>query len=113
MNNEAYRQLDKEEIATKDHYEWFFGKFVLLTSNHPFLGKKADGIYIFEKVSLEDFRILDDNEIVNKEHFFVYRNGFGYLRIYRCHLLDYGNKASDVREKFIDFTEFNIYAKKA
>jgi hypothetical protein len=42
MNDEVYRELYKEEIITKDHYGCYSDKFVLLPSNYPYIGKKAD-----------------------------------------------------------------------
>jgi hypothetical protein len=113
MNDEVYRELDKEEIITKDHYFWslFNDKIFLLPSNYPFIGKKREGRYIFEKFYLEDFRLLNDNEIVNKKHFFVFRHNDGYLRICRC-CDTVGHKAGDARKKYSSLPEFNLYAKK-
>jgi hypothetical protein len=112
MNNEVYRRLDKEEIITKDHYyRRNNNKFVLLPPNDPCIGKKSYGIYIFEKISLEDFRILNDDEIVNEEHFQVLRDSFGYLRMFRC-LMFVGRKAIDVRKANDYLPEYNICAKK-
>jgi hypothetical protein len=112
MKNEAYRRLGQEEILTKDHYRWNHGKFVLLSSNNPYIGKKANDRLIFEKISLADFRILKDDEIITREHFYVEKSNYGYLVIFRCHLLDYGKKSIDVRKKCSHLTEFNLYAKK-
>ena len=113
MNNEVYRRLDKEEIVTKDHYwfDWQNNKFVLIPSNDPCIGKKAGYLYIFEKVSLEDFRILKDDEIVNEEHFYVWRDNRGYLRMCRC-CDTVGLKAGNARNECRYMTEFNLYAKK-
>jgi hypothetical protein len=113
MNNEVYRRLDKEEIITKNHYWRCNGKFVLLPSDYSCVGKKVEGSSIYEKISLEDFRILDDNEIVNDEHFYVWRSYedyCGYLRICRC-LSFAGYKVGDVRNEYRHLSEFNLYAK--
>jgi hypothetical protein len=110
MNDEVYRRLDKEEIATKDHYYRNNKKLVLLPSNHPFIGKKTEERYIFEKVSLEDFRPLNDDEIVNKEHFEVWRDDYGNLAMYSCGNF-IGHKTSYLRREFSCFSGFNLYAK--
>jgi hypothetical protein len=115
MNKEAYRCLDKEEIITKDHYwfDWQNNKFVLIPSNYPCIGKKAGYLYIYEKISLEDFRILKDDEIVNKEHFYVWKDDdYCNFLIYRCYSRHQGSKTSDVRKKCNSLPEFNLYAKK-
>jgi hypothetical protein len=114
MNNEAYRILDCKEIITKDHYyRRNNNKFVLLPSDDPYIGEKADRGLIFEKISLEDFRILKDDEIVNEEHFQVLRDSFGYLRMFRCYLFSScGKKSIDVRKDFSHIFEYNLYAKK-
>jgi hypothetical protein len=118
MNKEAYRCLDKEEIITKDHYwyHWQNNTFVLLPPNDPLIddpliGKKADGRSIYEKVSLEDLRPLNNDEIVNEEHFFVWRSTFGHLGMCRAYLF-IGYKADDARKANSSFREYNIYAKK-
>jgi hypothetical protein len=112
MNNEAYRYLDKEEIITKDHYwyHWQNDTFVLLPSNDPLIGKKADGRSICEKISLDDFRILKNDEIVNEENFYVRRDSVGYLRMLRC-LRCVGHKAGYLRKANSCISEFNLYAK--
>ncbi len=114
MNNEAYRWLDKKEIITKDHYWWNWrnGKYVLLPPNHSCIGKKTEKRQIYEKISLEDFRPLNDDEIVNKEHFLVWRDSYGYLMIYRYYYCYLGRKASDVRKECRHMPEFNLYTKK-
>jgi hypothetical protein len=106
MNDEVYYQLDCEEIIKKDHYYRNNNELVLLPSNHPYIGKKVEYEYIFEKVSLEDFRILKDDEIVNKEHFYVWRDIHSYLIMSRCRR-SVGRKAGNARNY-----EYNIYAKK-
>jgi hypothetical protein len=110
MNNEAYRWLDKEEIITRDHYWWRNGKFVLLPSDYSYIGEKAEGSSIYEKISLEDFRLLKDDEIVNEEHFEVWRS-FGYLGMCRAYRF-IGYKVDDVRNEHFWLSEFNLYAKK-
>ncbi len=112
MNNEAYCQLDEEKIITKYHYCFDDNdKLVLLPSNDSFIGKKAGYLCIFEKVSLDDFRPLNDDEIVNKEHFFAFRIIYGYLIMERCYFYHLGNKAIDVRKAISHISEFNLYAK--
>jgi hypothetical protein len=113
MNKEVYRRLDKEEIVTKDHYwyHWQNNTFVLLRSNHSSIGKKAGYLYIYEKVSLDDFRPLNDDEIVNDEHFQVQGDSYGHLRMYRC-CNSVGRKADDVRKANDYLPEYKICAKK-
>jgi hypothetical protein len=113
MNNQVYRKLHGE-IVTKDHYwfDWQNNKFVLLSSNYPCIGKKADGRFIREKVSLDDFRPLNNNEIVNEEHFEVWRDNCGNLIMERCDSFIVGRKADDVRKENSSLPEFNLYAKK-
>jgi hypothetical protein len=113
MNKEVYRLLYDEEIVTKDHY-WFDynDEFVLLPSNHPWIGKKVEYEYIYEKISLEDFRILKDDEIVNEEHFYFWRDDYCHTVMYRCYSGYHGDKASDVRKENNSLPEFNLYAKK-
>jgi hypothetical protein len=114
MNNEAYSHLEYKEIITKDHYCFDDNdKLVLLPSNHPWIGEKAEGSYIYEKVSLDDFRTLKDDEIVNEEHFYV-RRSCGHLVMYRCYRCCniVGHKADDVRKENSSIPEFNLYAKK-
>jgi hypothetical protein len=113
MNKEAYRKLDHEEIVTKHHYWWSWrhDKLVLLPPNHSCIGKKTEGIYIYEKVSLEDFRPLNDDEIVNKEHFYVWRNDYGNFYMYRVFRF-IGHKAGYLRKELSNLPEYNIYAKK-
>jgi hypothetical protein len=112
MNNEAYRYLDKEEIITEDHYyqDWQNKKIVLIPSNDPYIGKEVSFKWIFEKVYLEDFRLLNDNEIVNKEHFLVWRDDCDHLVMCRCCDI-VGHKAIDVRKANNSLPEFNLYAK--
>jgi hypothetical protein len=112
MNNEVYRRLDKEEIITKDHYwyHWQNNTFVLLPPNDPWIGKKADGRSICEKISLDDFRILKNDEIVNDEHFEVSRNQDGYLVISRCYYT-VGMKAGYLRKANSCISGYNLYAK--
>jgi hypothetical protein len=111
MNKEAYRSLDKEEIVTKDHYQWLNDKFVLLPFNHSWIGEKANKRLIYEKISLEDFRPLNDNEILKIEHFQVWRDSFGYLRMFRC-VRSVERKAGNARKESIYVSDFNLYAKK-
>ena len=113
MNDEAYRELDKEEIITEDHYcrDRKNDKFVLLPSNHSSIGKKAGYLYIYEKVSLDDFRLLNDDEIITREHFQVWRDYCGHLLMYRC-LKSVGSKAGNARKKYNPLPEFNLYSKK-
>jgi hypothetical protein len=111
MKNEAYRRLDKKEIITKNHYWWRNGKFVLLPPNDPYIGEKADGIPIYEKISLEDLRPLNNDEIVNDEHFYVWRDDYGNLVMHRCYYI-VGLKTDDARKECRYITEFNLYAKK-
>jgi hypothetical protein len=111
MNNVVYRKLDYEKIITKDHYYRNNKKLVLLPFNHSWIGKKTEKRQIYEKISLEDFRILKDDEIVNKEHFYVFRDDYGYLVIYRCYSDYHGEKANDVCKQCSHLTEFNLYAK--
>ena len=113
MNKEVYRYLDDEEIVTKDHYRWSWrhDTLVLLPPNDPCIGKKAGYLCIFEKVSLDDFRPLNDDEIVNKEHFYVWRNDYGNFYMYRVFRF-IGHKAGDARKKYSSLPEFNLYAKK-
>jgi hypothetical protein len=113
MNKEVYRYLDDEEIVTKDHYRWSWrhDKLVLLPPNDPCIGKKAGYLCIFEKVSLDDFRPLDGDEIANEEHFKVFSSTFGHLGMCRVFLF-IGHKAGDIRKEYDDMPEFNIYAKK-
>jgi hypothetical protein len=111
MNKEAYRKLDHEEIVTKHHYWPLDYELVLLPSNDPYIGKKAGDLYIYEKVSLDDFRLLNDDEIITREHFFVFRYIEGYLIM--CRLYNsVGRKADDVRKEDSSLPEFNLYAKK-
>jgi hypothetical protein len=112
MNKEVYRYLDDEEIVTKDHYRWNNDKLVLLPSNDSFIGKKVCFQHFYEKVSLKDFRPLNNNEIVNDEHFYFFRDSDGYLMMYRCYFRYQGRKAEDVRKANSSFPEFNLYAKK-
>ncbi len=114
MNDEAYRKLDYEKIITKDHYRWDWQnkKLVLLPSYDSCIGKKTEERYIYEKISLEDFRLLKDDEIVNKEHFYVWRNYCGNLIMERCGNFIVGRKADDARKKCNFTPEFNLYAKK-
>jgi hypothetical protein len=112
MNNKVYRKLDDEEIVTKHHYCFDYnGKLVLLPSNHPCIGKKVERRYIYEKISLEDFRILNDNEIITREHFQVQRDSYGYLMIYRYYYCYLGRKAGDVRKENSCNSGYNIYSK--
>jgi hypothetical protein len=111
MKNEAYRRLDKKEIITKNHYWWNNRKFVLLPSNHLWIGEKAEGSSIYEKISLEDFRFLKDDEIVNEENFEVWRDDYGNLVMHRCYYI-VGLKTDDARKECRYMTEFNLYAKK-
>jgi hypothetical protein len=112
MNEEAYRELDYEEIITKNHYyqDWQNNKFVLIPSNHLFIGKEVSFKWIFEKVYLEDLRPLNDNEIVNKEHFEVWRDDYGNLRMAKCDSYFFGKKAGDARKECSHVPEYNIYA---
>ncbi len=111
MNEEAYRELDYEEIITKDHYCFDDNdKLVLLPLNHPYIGNKVEKRQIFEKISLEDFRLLNDDEIVNEEHFEVWRS-CDYLVISRCYYT-VGSKAGNARKKYNSIPEFNLYFKK-
>jgi hypothetical protein len=111
MKNEAYRYLDYEEIVTKHHYCFDDNdEFVLLPSNHPCIGEKANKRLIYEKISLEDFRILNDNEIITREHFQVQRDSYGNLRMYRC-CNSVGLKSDDVRKEYSSLLKFNLYAR--
>ncbi len=112
MNYEVYRCLDKKEIVTKNHYRWNNDKFVLLPHNDPYIGKKVEYEYIFEKISLENLRPLNDNEIVNKEHFEVFRDDYGNLRMAKCDSYFFGKKAGDARKECSHVPEYNIYAQK-
>jgi hypothetical protein len=111
MNKEAYRKLDHEEIVTKHHYWPLDYELVLLPSNDPYIGKKAGCLYIYEKVSLDDFRLLNDDEIITREHFFAFRYIEGYLIMCRFYN-SVGRKSDDVRKEDISLPEFNLYAKK-
>jgi hypothetical protein len=114
MNEEVYRRLDKEEIITKDHYYRRNNKkLVLLPFNHSWIGKKVEYEYFYEKISLDDFRLLKDDEILNEEHFQVWRVSVGYLRMVRikCYFLYYGSKAGNARKANSSVREYNIYAK--
>jgi hypothetical protein len=113
MNNEAYCQLDEEKIITKYHYCFDNNdKLFLLPLNHPYIGYKVGYLSVYEKISLEDFRPLNDNEIVNEEHFYVWRDSYGNLVMHRCYSSHQGSKTSDVRKKYNSIPEFNLYAKK-
>jgi hypothetical protein len=109
--NKVFRLLDDEEIITKDHY-WFDynDEFVLLPSYDSCIGKKTEEKCIYEKVSLDDFRILKDDEIVNEQHFQVYRDSVGHLIMWRCYN-SVGRKAEDVRKENSFLPEFNLYAR--
>jgi hypothetical protein len=124
---ETYCILDKEEIVNRDHYTWHFDNLVTVNATYNFgirvddcrsmIGSKASDCWkkykkiIYKKVNLEDYRSLDNEEIVGKEHYCSHKDN-NYL-ILRKASYDYELKetAGCLRQKCNLIKKFNIYSK--
>jgi hypothetical protein len=112
MNNEAYRCLDEKEIIKKHHYCWNDNyKLDLLGENYSNLGLQVGDKYIFEKVNLKDFCVLNDEEIVTKQHWSSCKE-YGYIILCRVYDYEINKTARYFREDRSKIFEcYNLYSK--
>jgi hypothetical protein len=105
----AYRLLNSWEIVKESHYD---NEFFPLNPESPYIGKKPE-TYIHEKVNLEDYRLLDDSEILTEEHFGVCRDDIGNLIMTKFSKFEKMTNAGSLRRELSDpYNEYKIYSKK-